>query len=785
MTIKGGLYLAIGLLCSTAVMAQNADNQIELDSIQVIGATPFSGSDIDADRYPANVQHADADTIADSESLNVSQFLRDELGSVNINDAVNNPFQPDLSYRGYTASPLLGLPQGLSVYQDGVRINEPFGDTVNFDLIPQVAIDSIDLIPGSNPLFGQNSLGGALSIKTKTGFTYQGRQLELFGGSFGRFGGHFQAGGNDGSNGWYFAAQGVSEDGWRDFSDSDVTQLFTQFSTITDNGTLDFSITAAHNRLRGNGAVPHELTKTEGRDAVFTYPDETRPELLMFNLRGTRDFTDDLSIAWGGYYRRNEISTFNGDGSEFEACEDDENDGLLCEEEEGEDEEEVVFDRNGNGVAVSPAVLGGTQNTSQTDENGLGFNLQARLLGVLGGELIVGTSIDYGSTQFRSQTEIARLTANRGTVGSGIISGASLVGVNVHNSTASLFFLQRAPLSKTVEATFAGRYNRTSISLNDTSPDVEFVGADEDDDGLSLSGQHEFKRLNLAAGLTWAINDAVTTFGSISQSSRAPSPVELTCANPDAPCRLPNGFVDDPPLKQVVTTTYEIGLRGGTKALTWHASAFRSDNHDDIIFIAAQSRFEGFFDNVGETRRQGIELSMDWQLGTSWLVTANYTYLNAEFRDPFRSNSPNHPIRDPTNEDLPAARTQQVQSGDRIPLIPEHLFNVGADWFATDKLKIGVDVVGNGNQLYRGDESNTDSKKISGYAIVNANASYAWTDRITTFVRISNLLDSNYETFGVYGESDEVLDGDRFEDARRFIGPGAPFGIWGGLRIEL
>ncbi|GAB3676960.1 TonB-dependent receptor [Salinisphaera aquimarina] len=780
--IRVGLCLAAGTLCSTTAIAQSS----ELGSIEVIGATPFSGSDIDADRYPANVQHAGSQDIADSETLNINQFLRDELGSVHVNDATNNPFQPDLSYRGYTASPLLGLPQGLSIYQDGVRINEPFGDTVNWDLIPQVAIDSIDLIPGSNPLFGQNTLGGAVSVKTKTGFTYQGRELELFGGSFGRFGGYFQAGGNDGTNGWYFAAQGLSEDGWRDFSDSDVTQLFTQFSTITDNGTLDFSITAADNTLRGNGAIPQELADAEGRDSVFTYPDETKPDMVMFNLRGTQDLTDDFTLAWGTYYRRNEISTFNGDGSEFGACEGAGNAGLLCEEEEGGGEEEIIYDDAGNAVAAGSNVLGGTQNTSQTKENGFGLNVQGRQDGVLGGSLIVGTSLDYASSQFFSQTELASLTDDRGTIGSGIISGDSLTGVSAHNSTASLFFQQRVPITDKLEGTFAGRYNRTAISLHDTSPDVEFAGAnDDDEDDLSLSGDHEFKRLNLSGGLTYAINDRLTTFGSISQSSRAPSPVELTCANPDAPCRLPNGFVDDPPLKQVVTTTYEIGLRGGTDTLHWRASAFRSDNQDDILFIAAESRFEGYFDNVGKTRRQGLELGLDWQLAERWLVSANYTYLNAEFRDAFRSNSPNHPVRDPDDEDLPAARTQQVESGDRIPLIPEHLFNVGVDWLATDKLKLGMDVVGNGDQIYRGDESNTDSEKVGGYAIVNANASYAWTDRITTFVRVNNLLDSDYESFGLYGESDEVLEGDRYEDARRFIGPGAPFGIWGGVRIEL
>ena len=782
MNYRRGFGLTVGAVCVMGGHSATAQ-PLELGGIDIIGATPFAGSEVDADRYPANVQHAESQRIERGETLNLNQFMQQELGSVHVNDATNNPFQPDLNYRGYTASPLLGLPQGLSIYQDGVRINEPFGDTVNWDLIPQVAIDSIDLIPGANPLFGQNTLGGAVSIKTRTGFTYEGAEAELFGGDFGRFGGHVQAGGNNGTDAWYFAAQGVSEDGWRDFSDSDVAQLFTQFSTLTDHGTLDFSITAADNSLRGNGAIPAELADAEGRDAVFTYPDETNPDMVMFNLRGTRDYSDDFTLAWGAYYRRTEINTFNGDGSEFEDCEDAANAGLLCEEAEDGGDEEIVFDADGNPVVARDGVIGGTENTSQTKENGFGLNLQGRQNGVLGGELIVGTSLDYASSDFSQQTELASLTDERGTVGSGIVSGESLTGVSAHNSTASLFFLQRVPITETLEGTLAGRYNRTSISLHDTSPEVEFAGGDDDDD-TSLSGDHEFKRLNLAGGLTWQVNDHLTSFASLSQSSRAPTPVELTCANPDAPCRLPNGFVDDPPLEQVVTTTYELGLRGGDDDLRWHAAVFRSDNQDDILFIAAESRFEGYFDNVGETRRQGVELGLDWAFAERWRLSANYTYLNAEFRDSFITNSPNHPLAD---EDAAPGEdpTQQVEPGDRIPLIPEHLFNVGIDWAPTNRLRLGMDVVGNGDQIYRGDESNTDNEKIDGYAIVNANAAFKITDRITTFIRVNNLLDSDYETFGLYGEADEVLEGDRYDDASRFIGPGAPRGIWGGVRVEL
>ncbi len=777
-----GLAASVLLLPLGAAWAQG---DMLLETIDVVGTTPFAGSDVDADRYPANVQSADAEAIQESQTLTISEFLVQELGSVYINDAVNNAFQPDLKYRGYVASPLLGLPQGISVYVDGVRVNEPFGATVNWDMIPQAAIASIDLLPGSNPLFGLNTLGGALNIKTKTGFSHPGLVVEAFGGDFGRYGGHVAYGVNDGDVGLFLLAQGMAEDGWRDFSESEVQQLFGQLSTLTDRGEIHFSITAADNTLRGNGAVPEALAEAEGRDSIFTYPDETSPELVMFNLRGVRDFTDTVSVAWGGYYRHSEISTFNGDGTEFEQCEPPQNPAFLCEENEATGTQEVVQATTGNPVPFSSAVAGGTENTSSTDQDGYGLHFQLRTPGLIAGELISGVSLDYASTDFQSRQEIARLTDERGTVGSGFFTGDAVTRLTARNSNVGIFLLQRTPLTDTVEWSLGGRYNITNIMLSDRTP------AFAQESGQSLDGDHTFKRLNLTTGLTWQLNPGLSLFASVGQSSRAPSPVELTCANPDDPCRLPNGFVDDPPLSAVVATTFEVGARGGNEQLGWSAAVFHATNQNDIIFIAAPgNRFRGFFDNVGETVRQGVELALNWVVTTDLRLSANYTYLNAEFRDDFMINSPNHPNRipdpaDPGGETIAAPSAQQVKSGDRIPLIPEHLFGVGLDWAATEKLGIGFDVIGNSDQIFRGDASNTADEQVDGYAIVNAHAEYAFSDALSVFVRVDNVFDQDYETFGVYGEAAEVLEGERYEDAYQFIGPGAPRGIWGGFRLTL
>ena len=153
---------------------------------EVVGTTPLAGVDLAREEIAAPVQSAGAGEIEASGALDLSDFLNRRLNGVHINEVQGNPLQADINYRGYTASPLLGTPQGLSIYMDGVRLNQPFGDVVNWDLIPRIAIAEATLMPGSNPLFGLNTLGGALSLQTKDGRSRPGATLQLSGGSWGR-----------------------------------------------------------------------------------------------------------------------------------------------------------------------------------------------------------------------------------------------------------------------------------------------------------------------------------------------------------------------------------------------------------------------------------------------------------------------------------------------------------------------------------------------------------------------------------------------------------------------
>jgi outer membrane receptor protein involved in Fe transport len=734
----------------------------ELEPVTVIGVTPVDGRGLPADMIPGNIQRASGEEVEQRGSLDLAEFMSRNFGSVFVNEAQNNPLQPDVQFRGFVASPLLGLPQGVSLFQDGVRINEPFGDTVNWALVPSQAIASIELMPGSNPLFGLNTLGGALSINTKNGFTHAGTRAEVLSGSFGRLRGQFESGGRFGRNGGYYLAGGyLEEDGWRDYSPSEATQLFGNFGWHGTGGSLDLSVTSVDTDLIGNGAAPAQLLAAD-REAIFTRPDRTENELTMLNLSGSRELAPGVTLEGLAYFRGSDIGTFNGDDSDYEECED--VPGLVCEEED--DEEEIVLDGNGDPIPFSEDLEGATVNRSRTEQDGYGAALQARYTTDFAGRenhLIIGGSVDEASVDFSASTELGALDATRQAIGAGVFVGDAFTALETDTRSYGLFITDTLSVTERLGLTLSGRYNYSEVELRDQL-------------GTALNGDHRFERFNPAAGLTWRLSPAVQLYASYSESNRAPSPVELTCADEDDPCRLPNAFLADPPLEQVVAHSIEAGARGQLGAMRWHAGAFQTDNEDDILFISAGAlTSEGFFDNVGETRRRGVEINLTGTVldnRLNWFF--NYTWLDATFEESFNVASPNNPEQ--VGGEIP------VSAGDRLPGIPDHLMKLGASFDITRGLLIGGDLLYSSDRVFRGDEGNLVDP-VPGYAIANLWGEYRITPRIAVFAKVDNLFDRDYETFGLFGEPDEVL-GDAYDDPR-FLSPGAPRSAWIGARVEL
>ena len=797
MILLNDLFKALACICVGAflfmfgrTLVHSEGEPVELEPIEVIGVTPVHGIGLPKNKIPANIQTATSAEVDASQSLDLAEFINLNLGSVHINEAQNNPFQPDVRFRGFTASPLLGLPQGLATYQDGIRVNELFGDTVNWDVIPQSAIASINLMSGSNPLFGLNTLGGALSLKTKTGFTHPGHEVKVYGGSFTRRAVEFSSGGHNQKLSYFLSGNLFKEDGWRDFSPSDVRQLFGNIGWQEDATTLNLSLTLADNKLLGNGALPIQLLNTE-RSAVFTHPDRTENNMTMANLRSSHTWSDNVMLASTVYYRRNSVETFNGDDTDFESCEDLENEGFLC---VGEDaDENRVKDQFGNYIRLTEddhdhddketeinrgddvetgigedndsdeGGFNATNNTSQTRQGGYGATLQATFSSSIvsrENQFIVGASFDSGGALFNSETELASLTPDRGTIGSGIFESESFVDVETEVQNIGIYATNTFSITPRLHLTLSGRYNMTEIILRDQI-------------GVELNGDHAFGRFNPAAGLTYRIHDLLSFYGSYSEASRVPTPVELTCADPEAPCKLPNAFVADPPLDQVVTKTWEAGLRGKLGDLAWNADFFGATSFDDLIFISGGALTnKGYFQNVARTLRQGVELSVGGSLFNRLHGVLNYTYISATFETDLTVSSPNHPEA--------RAGEIDVEIGDRIPGVPHHNLKADIAFAVTDAFSLGANVLINSNQVFRGDEGNLIDE-IPGYGIVNLRGRYMLWGNLSIFAKVNNLFDETYETFGLFGEADEVL-GDGFEDSR-FLSPGAPRAAWIGLEV--
>lgn len=781
-----GVFL-LGPWLGSVTAGEYAGEQI-LEEVVVVAP---NGGMLARDRVPARVQTATADDVDALQPLDLTELLNRGFGSVSINHAQNNPLQPDLNFRGQTASPLLGLPQGLSVYANGARMNETFGDTVNWDLLPLSAIHSVQLLAGTNPVFGLNSLGGALSLRMKNGFNYEGTGAEAWAGSFARRGGSVQHGGNSGSWGWYGNLDYFAEDGWRDFSESEALRGVGAISFREGERHFDLSLTHADSKLRGNGAAPAELLALE-RAAVFTHPDITDNSLTQVIAEGSRPL-GNFGLSGTAFLRNLRTNTFNGDGTIFEEC-DIGGGEFLVEEDFADldandacnDGDDFVLVHDPDGQPIE-AELGGEElnavnNIGRRRQKSLGASAQLAHEQDLGdgrrNDLALGAGWQRGKSSFDAVVEVAQLAEDRSTTRTGIYADEFRTAVDSRVSTWSLYAANTFDATRTVSLTAAARYDHTRITLSDRSGQSP-----------ELNGSHRFDRINPAVGATWRGPAGLVAYASLSQASRTPTAVELACADETAPCSLPNAFLADPPLDEVVARSGELGLRGTTAVgMDWHIGAFHTVNRDDILFQTtggAQANV-GFFDNVADTRRRGLELELSQRLGSiRWKL--DYSLVDATFRDHFVVNSPNHPLFGDDADEIDGAELivgedkLLVNPGREIPGIARHQANLLLDWQPTGSLRLGTDLNYRSGVHLRGDEINV-LQRTDDFITVNLHGEYRFSSALSAFARLENLFDAGYETFGLLGEPDEVFE--TFEDPR-FYGAGPPRGIWLGLRLKL
>ncbi len=793
-----GAASAVALGCLSVPGSAQDTSTTEAPPVEVISTIPVPGLGIDKNKIPGNIQSVGQKEIQDLKPAGLNSLLEQSVGSITVNNYQGNPFQPDVSYRGFTASPLLGTPQGLSVYLDSVRVNDPFGDVVNWDLIPLNAISRVDVIPGSNPLYGLNTLGGAIALHTKDGFSDPGGAVEVTAGSWRRRSASVELGGNTGGLGGYISANHYQEDGWRDLSPTKVDQFFGKGSLQGDRTNIDVTVLYAKSDLIGNGGTPVSLLN-QRYESIFTAPDETRNELTQLALSGTHWFDDSNQIGADVYYRKVRRNTLNGD--QFDDFTDTDFDG---------NSPSPTVISPGTGTSFDPTFgFAPTSifNRTTTDQNSEGAALQYTSV-TEKNRFTAGMTFDNSTVDYTQTVQLGVLDTTRTaqpppglfTFWPGEVLANSISG---RYRTISGFLTDTWSIRPSLHLTLSGRYNETKVTSNlDHNVAAEAMAAyNGADDFVNTNETFTYRKFNPAGGLTWNPRQTLTLFGNSSQGSRVPSPIELGCANPATACTVPTALTGDPFLPQVVARTGEIGARGTiSRSMRWDAAFFRTDTKDDILFVSSPTNpQQGYFSSFGKTRRQGVELGFSGRIGrVSW--QSNYTYLDATFQSPAS-------LVNSANSSSDANGVYTVQPGDRLPGIPQHMFKINAAYDLTHVWSIGASLFAQSYQYVRGNENNlhqsggTDADghpfvndgTVPGFAVVNLRTRYNFDNGLSVFAELDNLFDRKYYTAGSLnvnpfapGAGGTVgANGFNYNSAgwqnATFYTPGAPLGIWVGL----
>jgi len=742
--------------------------------VVTVTGTRLPGGTIDPDKLPGQTQSLSVSSLSKDRQTDVlPNLVAGRLPGVSLSDEQGSPLQPDFVYRGFKASPISGVAEGLAVYQNGTRINEAFGDAVNWDLVPEFAVDRFTLQSG-NPALGLNALGGAVALDMKDGFSATGTHAQISAGSFGSVTGDAEYGGRFGDFGVYLGVGGMHDGGFRDRSASNLRQAYADIGYEAGRATLHLSLSAANDKIDAAGPTPIQMLEAD-RKSIFTHPQSMANKAELAQLRGTYRPSPDFLLTASLYYRHFSQGLVDGNTTDVKACGNDPSE--FCLEGDGDFPGDALYDRNGNPVPVSALPAGATPGEtdfSRTGSHAMGVALELsskRDAFGHGNDFAAGASYDRGRTAYGAFGELGALLPTLEVVGSGVIIDQATsptasppleqpVDIRATNAYAGLYLIDAFDLTARWTVTLSGRYNAAHVALADRI-------------GSGLNGHHDYSRFDPGAGATYRLPGATFYLG-YSQTNRAPTPGELSCADPTSPCILDTFLVDDPPLKQVVARTWETGLRGAfDPRVDWNVSVYRAEVSDDILLLATAVNGFGYFTNAGETRHQGFDASLGWHEGP-WRADLAYSFLDATFRDALALSS-NSPAAD-------ANGLIHVVKGDRIPLMPRNRISASLD-YAAARWALGAQLRWQSAQYLAGDESNREPQ-IPGYATVGLHGAYEIASGASLFAEVENLFDRKYFTYGAFADLDGLPPNFSLSDPRTFS-PAPGRLIYGGLRLSL
>jgi outer membrane receptor protein involved in Fe transport len=703
MMVRLACALVAMVLVATAAGAQEPEPATRLPEIRVTAPRP-PGALRDA-ATPGRVDRLDEADARGARASTLPEIL-ERLPGVTLQSEQGNRYQPNLSLRGFTASSVTGLHQGFSVFLDGVRVNEPTVEEVNFDLLPLEDVERIEVIRGPSVLFGRNTLGGAINLVTRRGREARELVPEAATGSFGRRDLRLRAGGAARPLDWAFSLTDSRDDGYRDFAGGRASRAFGKVGVDLGETDLTLSYQYANNRIFQAGSLPESEARRHPR-RNFTAGDFFAPELHLATLNGERALGEHLTLAVNAFVRALDTEQFNA-----------------------------------NLIADNSRLLNRTLSTGGT--------VQATHAGTLAGRrnvLVVGA--EYARHDVRSRT--FEEPAGGPTLEADLADTQDAVGAYAQDALT----LVRDALvpGSTLVLTVAARWDWLRHDITDRL-------------GGPSGGAFDYDRLNPRAGLTFRPSERLRLWASYAEGFRAPAFLELTCAGPGAVCPgLQVGVAPDPPLHAVTARTWEVGAQARPLAgLDVDLSAFRTDVSDDIFSVAPTGTTGVFFQNVGPTRREGLELGLRVRPAEAVELFANYAFTRATFQKRVELATP-----------IPPGQ-QTVQAGDTLALVPEHRLNAGILYRPWSWLALALDARYVGSQVLRGDEANRHAP-LPAFWVANAGATVT-VGGLEAFVHVHNLLDERYATFGTFAVNGREPD----RPVQRFLTPGLPFNVLAGVR---
>ena len=689
-------------------------------------------------RAPPHAFEIAGRTLREQPATPLPDALAQNLPGAALTHEQGNALQPSLRFNGFAASPLLGTPQGLSVFQDGARVNEPFGDTVNWDLLPSNAIRSITLVPYADPLFGLNTLGGSVLVDTRDGRHDPGGEVAVEAGSFGRTAESARFGGSRGDWSGFVAARNQHDNGFAPYSPSSNRTLFAKATRDADGNHLDLGYTFARSHLSGSQTLPAEWMNTP--TDIYTAPDWIDNQLNFFNLGDTQRLSPHWQVTARVYLRNSDQSGFNSN---------------------------VNGSYDGTAPTLANPVASNVVAALHQRARGMALALRRDTpLAGMPNVVTAGVDDDRQTVRYTQLQQAAGFTPGRYTVGVGPFNQQP-VDLGVRNVYRGIYLTDKLSPAHWLDVDAGGRYEDASVDMSDHL-------------GGALGGSHRYARFNPSVGVDVHPTRRASYQLRYAQGMRVPMPVELTCASPAAPCTLPNVLVADPSLAAEVAHTVRAGAVWHLAGMRLRASYTRTALDNAIQFISLSNMTQGYFANIPQElfRTASVDL-----LGASrhWQWSASLSHTLATYESGFLEQSS-------SNSSADASGNIQVRPGDRLPNIPVWSAALSARYTPTERWQLRGQLVAYSDRYAQGDENNRDARgSLGGFARVDVGARYLVDRHWRVDFAIHNLFNRVYADFGQLGQNEFTGPDRSFSSdpnawrSTRFEAPGAPRGAWLGV----